>query len=330
MNIGGIEQGVSLYGFDQRWVEDPQYTIEDVLDEVQSLGVQSFELVGAVFFDRYPRPSLAEIERIRTAAEDRGLVPFSYGGYADVGRITGHEPVDEDYILDLTADLMTARELGCSHLRAGAIPGRLLPLAAMFAEQYDVNIGIEVHAPSKPSDPDIQQLLGEFERIGSRRLGFVPDFGCFIERPAEPALARYLAAGADRERLEFVIAHRHSGLTEDEVWARVREQGGGEAERMAIADFFGFLSFGPADLDGFTTLLPWTQYFHSKFYHVTADLQDPTIPLDDLLQRILDSGFQGVLMSEYEGHAFHDGDAHGQLERHLRLEQRILESRSAR
>lgn len=330
MNIDGIEQGVSLYGFDQQWVEDPDYVIEDCLDDVRELGVQSFELVGAVFFDRYPRPSLHEIQRVRAAADGRGLIPFSYGGYADVGRITGHEPVDEDYILDLTADLMTARELGCGHLRAGAVPLHLLPLAAMLAEQYDVNIGIEVHAPSKPSDPDIQQMLAEFERIGSRRLGFVPDFGCFIERPAEPALARYLAAGADRGLLEFVIENRHSGMTEDEVFARVREQGGGQAERMAISDFFGFLSFGPADLDGFATLLPWTHYFHSKFYHVTAQLEDPTIPLEELLGAIVASGFRGVLMSEYEGHAFHNGDAHEQLRRHLLLERQILGEGSGR
>lgn len=329
MNIGGIEQAVSLYGFNQRWVEEPDYTLEDCLDEVQSLGVEKFELVGAVFFDRYPRPALAEVERVLTAARDRGLTPFSYGGYADIGRITGHEPVDEDYILDLTADLMTARELGCRYLRAGAIPVHLLPLAAMLAEQYDVNIGIEVHAPSRPSDPDIQELRAEFEKIGSRRLGFVPDFGCFIERPAEPALDRYVANGADRELLEFVIRNRHSGLTEEQVYQRVREQGGGEAERPAISDLFGFLSFGPADLDGFATLLPWTQYFHSKFYYVTAELEDSTIPLERLIKAIVESGFQGVLMSEYEGHAFRGGDAREQLDRHLPLEQRILNERIA-
>jgi hypothetical protein len=329
MSINGIEQGVSLYGFDQRWVEDPDYAIEDCLDDVKSLGVRAFELVGAIFFDRYPRPAIAEVDRVLTAAAERDLMPFSYGGYADVGRITGHEPVDEDYILDLTADLMTARELGCRYLRAGEIPDHLLPLAAMLADQYDVNIGIEVHAPSRPGDPDIQEKLAAFERIGSRRLGFVPDFGCFIERPAEPALARYLSAGASRERLEFIIANRHSGLSENEVWEAVQQRGGGEGERMAIADFFGFLSFGPADLDGFATLLPWTHYVHSKFYHVTESLEDPTIPLAQLLGAITACGFQGVLMSEYEGHAFHDGDAPEQLRRHLLLEQRILTEAAA-
>jgi hypothetical protein len=38
------------------------------------------------------------------------------------------------------------------------------------------------------------------------------------------------------------------------------------------------------------------------------------------------SGFEGVLMSEYEGHAFHLDDAEEQVARHLQLERRILSS----
>jgi len=328
MNIGGIEQGISLYGFNQRYVERPEYGIEQCFAELQELGVQKYELVGAVFFERYPRPALAEIERVLEAAARTGATPFSYGGYSDVGRITGHAPTDEDYVLDLTADLMTARELGCQYLRAGVLPPHLLPLAAMLADQYGVNIGWEVHAPSKPSDPDIQHLLAELDRIDSPRLGFIPDFGCFIERPAAPALDRYVREGARPDLLELIIAQRHSGVTEEGLFAEVVARGGGKAERMAIADFFGFLSFGPADIAGFRTLLARTHYFHSKFYHVTADLQDPAIPMEALLSAIVDSGFQGVLMSEYEGHAFHNDDAREQHERHLLLEQRILSERS--
>nr|WP_274636098.1 hypothetical protein [Microbacterium bovistercoris] len=324
MSPARIEHGISLYGFNQRYVEDPGYGVEDCLAEVQRLEVRRFEIVGAVFFDHYPRPERAEIDRVRTAAERYGASPFSYGGYADVGRITGHMPTDEDYILDLTADLMTARELGCAYLRAGAIPVHLMPLAAMLADQYDVSVGIEVHAPSRPSDPDIQAMLAEFQRIDSPRLGFVPDFGCFIERPAAPALERYVREGAQPKLLEHIIARRHSGLSEAELAAEVVSLGGGPAERMAIADFFGYLSFGPADIDGFVTLLKRTHYFHSKFYHVTADLADPTIPMERLLGAIVQSGFEGVLMSEYEGHAFHNDDAYEQHERHLQLERRIL------
>jgi len=326
VSSGGIELAVSLYSFTQRFVERDDYDVRDMFRALHQFGVRQFEIVGAQVFDQYPRPRAAEVDRVLGAAQAHGCVPFSYGGYIDSGRVSGHTPTDEDVILDLTADLMTARDLGCRYLRAGHIPEHLLEPAAQLAENYDISIGIEVHAPSRPSDEDIQRLLSRYEDIGSARLGFVPDFGCFIERPAQPAIQRLLAMGARQDLLDYVIANRHSGVSELQMWDDVRARGGGNAERAAIAEFFGFLSFGPADLDGFRTLLPWSLYFHSKFYHVGEDLTDQQIPLGKLLTDIVASGFEGVLMSEYEGHAFHLDDAEEQVARHLQLERRILSS----
>ncbi len=261
---------------------------------------------------------------VHPSAEQLAADPQSYGGYIDLGRITGRVPTDADIMLDVTADLMTARDLGAPFLRAGAIPPHLLEQSAAMAERYGVRIGIEVHAPSKPGDEKIQALLATMDEIDSPYLGLVPDFGCFIERPAQSALDRHIANGAKPELIDYVIEHRHSGLDEAGMQETIASMGGGEPEKLAVSEMFGFLSFGPADIEGFKTLLRRTQYFHSKFYHVTEDLTDPQIPVEKLLAAIVESGFSGILLSEYEGHAFHLDDAHEQLERHLRLEQKIL------
>ncbi|WP_228489310.1 TIM barrel protein [Raineyella fluvialis] len=292
--------------------------------ELNDLGVQKFELIGSMVFDQYPRPKAAEIRAINQLAEKYGVRANSYGGYLDKGKITGRDATDADIMLDVTADLMTARDLGAPFLRSGDIPLHLLEASAAMAERYGVRIGIEVHAPHKPSDASIQAMLARMDEIDSPYMGLVPDFGCFIERPAQPALDRHIANGAKPELLDYVIEHRHDGLDEAGMQATIASMGGGEAEKWAISEMFGFLSFGPADIEGFRTLLHRTQYFHSKFYHVTQDLTDPQIPVDKLLAAIVESGFQGVLLSEYEGHAFHLDDAHEQLERHLRLEQKVL------
>jgi sugar phosphate isomerase/epimerase len=324
MIIGGIEQAISLYGFSQRFIEIPEYSFDEMFTELNELGVEKFEIIGSQVFEQYPRPAAGEVDRILEAAARHNVVANSYGGYLDIGVITGRIPTDEDAILALTADLMTTRDLGCRFLRSGDIPLHLMPLAAEFAESYGVSIGIEVHAPSKPSDRHIQDMLETFDKIGSDKLGFIPDFGCFIERPAEPAIAQFIAQGATRERLEYIIANRHSGKSPKELEEEVNAMGGGLGEKLAISSFFGFLSFGPADVEGFKTLLRRSLYFHSKFYHVNEQLTDPTIPIEALLAEIVKSGFQGVLLSEYEGHAFHLDDAHEQLRRHLLLEQGVL------
>lgn len=324
MKIGSIEQAVSLYGFEQRFVDIDEYGVAEMFAELNELGIEKCELIGSMVFDQYPRPKASEIAAVRAAAEAHGITINSYGGYLDKGKITGHDATDADIMLDITADLMTARDLGAPFLRAGDIPLHLLAASARMAERYGVRIGIEIHAPSKPGDERIQKMLAVMDEIDSPYLGMVPDFGCFIERPAQPALDRHIANGAKPELLDYVIENRHAGLDEAGMQAQVASMGGGEAEKWAISEMFGFLSFGPADIEGFTTLLHRTQYFHSKFYHVTEELTDPQIPVEKLLAAIVESGFEGVLLSEYEGHAFHLDDAHEQLQRHLRLEQKML------
>jgi hypothetical protein len=39
---------------------------------------------------------------------------------------------------------------------------------------------------------------------------------------------------------------------------------------------------------------------------------------------IVDSGFEGVIMTEYEGHCFYLNDAEEQIGRHLLMERNIL------
>ncbi len=324
MNVNGIEQGLCLYSYTQQLIERPDFDLEQMFAAMNRFGVTKYEITGPQSFDAYPRPAAAEIDRVLRLSQEYGVEPYGYGAYVDWGTVAGRAPEPEDVLFYLTADLMTARDLGCATMRGSELPLHLLPRIADLAERYQVNIGYEVHAPATPSDAKVQGLLEAFDAVGSDRLGFIPDFGCFIERPAEPALRRYEAKGATRENLDYIIAERHSGKTPEELEAELAARGGGLGEKMAISELFGYLSFAPADVAGLRSLIRRSHYFHSKFYHVTADLVEPQIPMERLLGAIVEGGFTGLLMSEYEGHAFAADDADEQLDRHFRLEQQVL------
>ena len=89
MKIGRIEQAVSLYGFEQRLVDVPEYGVADMFAELNALGIEQYELIGSMVFDPYPRPKAEEIAAVRAAAEKYGVTINSYGGYLDKGKITG-------------------------------------------------------------------------------------------------------------------------------------------------------------------------------------------------------------------------------------------------
>lgn len=193
-----------------------------------------------------------------------------------------------------------------------------------MAEFYQVVVAYEIHAPQRPSDPDIQELITIFKKLQSPWVGFVPDFGCYIEKPNELHIQRYMGLGAKRENLQYIIDNRWNGFTEEQMTQKIEEMGGGLAEQMAVSEWFGFLSFAPADIEGFKTVLPYSKYFHGKFYHIGEDCVETTIPYEELLGLVVESGFNGTIMIEYEGHSFYLNDAVEQIGRHITMEQRIL------
>ncbi len=323
--LNNIEFAVSTYGFTQRFIEDKDYGITEIFADVAALGVKKVELVGAQTFQNYPTPTEAEIKEVQDAMQKYGIEVYSYGGYIDMGRISNHDMTDEEMINEVVFDLMTAKKLGAKILRSPYLPVRLLPQIEMFARMYDIKIGYEMHAPDRPSSPEMQEYVEMFKKLNSEYVGFIPDFGCFIERPNRIAIERFEGLGAKRELLDYIIENRWSGMNEQELTDKLIEMGGGEAEKMAVSEWFGYMSFAPADLEGFKSLLPYCIYFHGKFYHIDEDCVETTIPYDELLKMIVESGFKGTILTEYEGHTFYLNDAVEQIGRHLQMERNILE-----
>ncbi len=326
MAAENIDLGVSLYGFTERFVKEDGYGFEEMFQELNKLGIKKFEIVGAQMFQQYPNPSDDEIQNVLALAKKYNVQPFSYGGYVDFAKHADHDMTDDEMMNEVTYDLMTAHKLGCPYIRGFGIPVHLYERVAQMAEFYQVKVCYEIHAPERPSDPHIQELVKTFEKLNSEWVGFVPDFGCYIERPNELHIKRFLDLGAKQENLQFIIDNRWNGYTEESMTKKMEEIGGGLAEKMAVSEWFGYMSFAPADIEGFKTVLPYSKYFHGKFYHIGEDCIETTIPYETLLGLIVESGFEGTIMIEYEGHSFYLNDAAQQIGRHIKMEKRILGS----
>jgi sugar phosphate isomerase/epimerase len=320
-----IRPGVSLYSFTQAWYERPGYGFADMFEFLKRIGVSQYEIVGAQSFDQYPVPRPETVRELLSLNERYGMTTFSYGGGVDVGKVTGRDMTGEEIFRETLNDLRAARMLGARYLRASGLPLEFLPRLAEMAERYDIRCGFEIHAPYKPSDPRFQAMSDAFDRIGSPYLGFVPDFGIFIERPSPTLKEYYIRRGAHAEVIEYTIANRHVGKNEETVWQEVQTLGfRSDADHIVVSELFGHQTFGPADFAGFKLVLPKSLYFHGKFYHIDENLVESSIDYDRLLRMVVESGFQGTLMTEYEGHAFYLEDAEEQVARHIAMQKRIL------
>jgi hypothetical protein len=237
--------------------------------ELNRLGIRKFEIVGSQVFDQYPLPKRAEIDNVLSLAGEYGVEPFSYGGYVDIGKFSDHDMTDQEIINEVSYDLLTAHRLGCKYLRGGSVPDHLIPQVAMLAELYDIKVAFEVHAPSKPSDPDIQATLQAIKDCGTSHVGFVPDFGCFITKPNPLMIEQYVIRCPTR----VARFYRREPPQRLPRIHPVQSMGAGRPALRHQQHSFSVRRVGRLRIQ---VNPAWCFYFHGKFYHIK--IIETTIP----------------------------------------------------
>jgi len=109
---------------------------------------------------------------------------------------------------------------------------------------------------------------------------------------------------------------------------RAIEEHGGNEPDIALARMVShFVNLDPAALQEY---MPYVHHIHAKFYEMTDEGSEYSIPYEEILPILAEGGFSGYLSSEYEGQrhtqdAF-DVDSVEQVRRQQDLFARVLEA----
>jgi sugar phosphate isomerase/epimerase len=309
---GGLRLGTTLFSFTNEY-HSRKCSVEQLIDKTAELDLgPGLEILGFSHIREYPNVSNEFVDMFHKAIGRTKLQPSCLSMNCDVMiRRTRPMTLDESYEYH-KAQIETAAKLGIPVAKTQVMAGpdvleRLVPLA----ERLGVKVGVEIHTPESADSPNVLAFREMYAKIGSPFLGFVPDFGscvisvpqCFVqhfreigiqEKFIEIALEAWGAEGSFPERIG-----RYQQLE--------RAAGAGDREIGAMFMIFGML--GRQEPRKWLEIMPQVIHIHAKFY----DANEPSIPFDELLPLFRDNGYNGYLASEWEGHAFVDDDASGQL-----------------
>lgn len=321
--MSNIKLGVSLYSFTNEYVKG-KFTLEDCIRTAAEFGAEGFELVGTQMLPSYPYAGDKVVDEFKAMTNAYGIEFVSYGANTDRGMRSDRDLTEEEMLQSTIIDLKTANKLGCKVMRAQYLlsPTTLGKLAP-YAEHYGVKVGVEIHNPETPTSPAMQKYLEEIEKIGSKYIGFVPDFGCFATRPNKPHWDEALANGAPLELLEMAAQLRYDEVPLTEARQRLLESGANGPVMAAFQGMYGFVTFyNQPDFEGLKKIMPYVVHFHGKFHHLDENLEEASIPYQDILPIIQNSDFDGFIVSEYEDHL--SGRALEMTKRHLQMERKLL------
>ncbi|MBN9240173.1 MAG: pyruvate formate-lyase [Micrococcales bacterium 70-64] len=284
------------------------YDFDALLDRVAELGIgPGIEINGAQMIPSYPHVSDEFVAQWRSAFDKHGFDASSFGANLDMGRNRQRDMTPDEEFEFSELMFRGAKKLGFPLVRIQSAKSDLLRRLLPIAEELELDLAYEIHAPMGPNHPEIMKVRDTFAELGSPLLGFTADFSSTMHSMSPTLLRALRRAGLDDAALETLQA----------IWATdapMRERQEEFIAYLTGRDFdpgrlgsFAHLSFnmhGHVDPHEWTDIMPQIKHVHAKFYDIDERGQEPAIDYPTLVKVFVDGGYRGYWSSEWEGHAF--------------------------
>jgi len=242
-------------------------TLEDCLEDVHDMGGTGVEILAS-HVENYPNPSARWVDGWFELLDKYKLEPAEYGHWYDT-RVYGDRYLSVDEGLEyVVRDFKLANLLGFKVLRTKLTTQNINCDPMPGWEEY-------VRKALPYAEKYDVRMCTEVHRPTVLTTQHVYDYIAFIEKTGT----------------------KHFGFNVDfgtfqNVFPKPGEPGG--TYRYNLPSTFS----KPTDI---LHVLPYTYCCHAKFNYMTEDFKETTTPYEEVLQVLVDNGYDGYLISEYEG-----------------------------
>lgn len=318
-----IKRGVSLYSFQNETFQG-KMNLEDCVRTCAELGANGIEIIGEQTFWGWPEVGVdpAEIESWHALMAKYGTTPVSHDFMLDYKRYKGREMPFDEQVASVMNDIDFGARLGMKFIRAlVSIAPEVLVAAAPYAEEKGIKILIEVHAPLHFDHPWIIRHAEAFEKAGSDALGFLPDMGMFLFKFPRVWKEKFMRIGVPQNIADYIEKAYEDRVLSEYVILNVQQMGGvGPALGMAETLRHN-AAFEPKRMLDY---MPRIHNIHGKFYEMTEDYVEPSIPYDEIVSVLQQGGYNGYICSEYEGNRWIEDHAEPDSVEQVRRQQVML------
>jgi sugar phosphate isomerase/epimerase len=302
-----FQLGLTLYSasaeFRAGW-----FDFDGLLDRVAELGIgPGIEIVASQMVPTYPVVS-GEFEHSWRGAFDRhGFVASSFGANLDMGRRRDRDMTPDEEFEFSELMFRGAKKLGFPLVRIQSAKPELLRRLLPVAEELELKLAYEIHAPMGPNAEPIQKVRETYAELDSPLLGFVADFSSTMHAMSPTLLRAVERAGLDGEALDTLqlIWATDASMRErqDEFIGYLRGRGF-DPGRLGSFAHLAFNMHGHVDPHEWADIMPQIFHVHAKFYDIDENGQEPAIDYPEHVRVFVEGGYRGFWSSEWEGHAF--------------------------
>ncbi len=199
-----IKRGIDFYSYQQAQFFKEMDLEAQIKEASEIEGVTGIELLDEQSL-HYPEPEPEFFEKWNGWMEKYKLEPVTMDVFCDVLQFRDHVMSIQECAERLKADIRLAKRLGFKNVRTLATtPLEVMIEALPEAEECDIRIGKEIHAPIPLNGQYVREIVEYVQKTGTKHLGIVPDWGIFAYRPSEVTLDWYVRQGAKRKTCDLV------------------------------------------------------------------------------------------------------------------------------
>jgi sugar phosphate isomerase/epimerase len=255
----------------------------------------------------YPIVSDEFVSTWRAAFDRHGFQESSFGANLDMGRRRDRDMTPDEEFEFSRALFEGAKKLGFPLVRIQSAKPELLKRLLPIAEQLELTLAYEIHAPMGPNVPEIMKVREVYETLDSPLLGFVADFSSTMHSMSPTLLRAVRRAGLDDEaieRLQAIWATDASMRERQEEFIGYLRGRDFDPGRLGSFAHLAFNMHGHVDPHEWADIMPQIKHVHAKFYDIDESGQEPAIDYPELVKVFVEGGYRGYWSSEWEGHAF--------------------------
>ena len=200
-----------------------------------------------------------------------------------------------------------AKKLGFPLVRIQSAKPELLRRLLPVAEELELKLAYEIHAPMGPNSPEIMKVRDVYAELDSPLLGFVADFSSTMHACRRRCCARSSAPGWTTRRSRSC---RRSGPPTPRCGSGSRSSSrylhGRDFDPRRLGSFahLAFNMHGHVAPQEWADIMPQILHVHAKFYDIDEQGNEPAIDYPELVRVFVEGGYRGYWSSEWEGHAF--------------------------
>ena len=293
-----IKRGVSLYSFQEEYFLRT-LTLEDCIRVAGDIGARGIEIIPEQSIPGFPHLSDQFVHDWFAWMDKYGTVPVATDLFLDTKLHPDRRLTLEEQIASVHRDIDIAVRLGARIIRAIInTPPEVMEGAAPYAEEKGVRLLLEVHAPFHYEHPWILEHLEVMHRTGSPALGLMPDMGTFVERFPRVVSERALRDGAKPEIVDYIVKTYDDHGDTHALMDIVNYRGGGPVDFGLARQAMHYIWTDPRSM---LPHMPLIGHIQAKFYEMTEQEVEYSIPYDRIVPVLVEGGFDGYLSSEYEG-----------------------------